>query len=72
MMRGVVYAPGGATFWCFGRRIALCGLLLGATFCAPARATEPDAQQLATQDLLIVVLDENGVAVPAARLTLTG
>jgi hypothetical protein len=50
---------------------ALCGLLLTATFPASALPSWPEAQQSSGQDLLVTVLDENGLAVPLARLTLT-
>jgi hypothetical protein len=46
-------------------------LLLTTTFSASAFPGWPRPQQLAAQDLLVTVLDENGLAVPLARLTLT-
>jgi hypothetical protein len=46
-------------------------LLLTTTFSAFALPGWPGTQQLAGQDLLVTVLDENGLTVPSARLTLT-
>jgi hypothetical protein len=52
------------------RAVGLFALLLTIAFSASALARWPGAQQPAGQDLLVTVLDENGVNVPSARLTL--
>jgi hypothetical protein len=46
-------------------------LLLIATFSASALRGGPRSQQFAGQDLVVTVLDENGLSVRSARLTLT-
>jgi len=71
MLNGRVRLRKGAALWRLRGTATYCGLLLAAAFCASAFAGWPEPQQLAAQDLLITVLDENGLAVPLARLTLT-
>jgi len=61
----------GVAFLRLGGATALCGWLFTATICASAFAGWPKPQQLAAQVLAVAVLDETGVAVPSAHLTLT-
>ena len=71
MVSGRARPRHGVALWCLRRAATLCGLLLTTTFSASALPRWPGPQQLAGQDLLLTVLDENGVTVPSARLTLT-
>jgi hypothetical protein len=71
MLSGGVRGRNGVTLWRLGGTTALCELFLTATFSASALAGWPKPQQLAGQDLQVTVVDENGLAVPSARLTLT-
>ena len=72
MVSGRVRPRYGIPLWRLRQAATLCGLLLlTATFSAPALPGWPGRQQLAGQDLLVTVLDENGLTVPSAHLTLT-
>ena len=71
MVSGRVRPRHGVALWRLRRAATLCGLLLTTTFSASALPGWPGPQQLAGQDLLVTVLDENGLTVPSARLTLT-
>ena len=71
MLSGRVCPRKGAALRRLRGTATLCGLLLSAAFCTSALAVWPEPQQFAGQELLITVLDENGLAVPLARLTLT-
>ncbi len=71
MPSGRVRRRNGVAHWCLREAATLCGLVLTATFPASALPPWPGPQQLAGQDLLVTVLDENGLAVSSARLTLT-
>ena len=56
---------------CLAVAAALGGLLLTTTIFASTLAGWPKPQQLAPQDLAVTILDENGLPVPSAHLTLT-
>jgi len=71
MVSGRVRPRHGLALWSLRRAATLCGLLLTTTFSAFALPRWPGPQQLAGQDLLVTVLDENGLTVPSARLMLT-
>ena len=71
MVSGRVRPRHGVALARLRRAATLCGLLLTTTFSASALPGWPGPQQLAGQDLLVTVLDENGLPVPSARLTLT-
>ena len=72
MVSGRVRPRHGVALWRLRRAATLCGLLLTTTFSASALPGWPGPQRLVGQDLLVTVLDENGLTVPSARLTLTG
>ena len=59
----------GAAIWRLGGALALLSSLLACRITSLAASPEP--QQPATQDFKVTVVDENGVAVPSARLTLS-
>ena len=70
MLSGRACPRNGLAGWCLREAATLFALLLTATFPASAFPPWPGPQQLAGQDLLVTVLDENGLAVSSARLTL--
>jgi len=72
MLRESVRRPNGVALLRVRLVTSLCGLLLGAAFPASACPGGLEPQQLVASDLLVTVLDENGVTVPSARLTLAG
>ena len=71
MLSGKVCPRNGAARSRVRGTATLCGLLLTALVPAWALPQLPGSEQPAGQDLLVTVLDENGVAVPSAQLTLT-
>jgi len=72
MMGGRVRPRNGGALSRLRRTAAYCWLLLAWAFAASASAGWQLPQQSDSQDFQVTVLNENGVAVPSARLTLTG
>ena len=71
MLSGRASPRDGVAHWLLRGATILCSLLLTSPLHASVFPPWPGPQQLAGQDLLVTVLDENGLAVSSARLTLT-
>jgi len=71
MLSGGVCPRNGVAGWRLRRAAAVCWLLLFVLSSASAVAGWQNSQPPDSQDFQVTVLDENGLAVPSARLTLT-